>query len=41
MDALQFSQALQERRRLVFESNRYIDLTQPWVLGRDDITKSA
>ena len=39
MDALQFSQALQEVWRLVSESNRYIDLTQPWVLGRDDAGK--
>lgn len=36
MDALQFSLALQEIWQLVGESNRYIDLTQPWVLGRAD-----
>ncbi len=36
MDALQFSQALQEVWRVVSECNRYIDLTQPWVLGRDE-----
>lgn len=36
MDALQFSQALQEVWRVVAECNRFIDLTQPWVLGRDE-----
>lgn len=35
MDALQFSLALQEIWQLVGESNRYIDLTQPWILGRE------
>ena len=35
MDALQFSQALQDIWHLVGESNRYIDLCQPWVLGRE------
>ena len=34
MDAMQFSQALQEIWRLIGESNRYIDVTQPWILGR-------
>ncbi len=35
MNALQFSMALQEIWKLIGESNRYIDVTQPWVLGRD------
>ncbi len=35
MDALQFSQALQEIWRVIGECNRYIDVTQPWVLGRE------
>ncbi|NLD33741.1 MAG: methionine--tRNA ligase [Clostridiales bacterium] len=39
MDGLQFSQALQEIWHLVGESNRYIDQTQPWVLGRTEETK--
>ena len=39
MDALQFSQALQEIWHLIGESNRYIDQTQPWVLGREEVTK--
>ena len=36
MDALQFSTALTEIWRLVGECNRYIDQTQPWVLGRTE-----
>ncbi len=36
MDALQFSAALSEVWRLVSECNRYIDQTQPWVLGRTE-----
>jgi len=36
MDALQFSMALSEIWKLVGECNRYIDLTQPWVLGRTE-----
>ncbi len=36
MDALQFSTALSEIWRLVGECNRYIDQTQPWVLGRTE-----
>jgi methionyl-tRNA synthetase len=36
MDALQFSTALSEIWRLVSECNRYIDQTQPWVLGRTE-----
>ncbi len=35
MDKLQFSQALAEIWKVVGECNKYIDLTQPWVLGRD------
>ncbi len=35
MDSLQFSQALQEIWHLIGESNRYIDQTQPWILGRE------
>ncbi len=34
MNALQFSQALSEIWRVIGECNRYIDETQPWVLGR-------
>jgi len=36
MDALQFSQALSEIWKGVSASNRYIDETQPWVLGRSE-----
>ena len=35
MDKLQFSQALAEIWKVVGECNKYIDLTQPWVLGKD------
>ncbi len=35
MDKLQFSQALVEIWKLIGECNKYIDVTQPWVLGRD------
>jgi len=35
MNALQFSQALGEIWRVIGECNRYIDETQPWVLGRN------
>ncbi|MEF9974739.1 MAG: methionine--tRNA ligase [Clostridia bacterium] len=34
MDALQFSLALTEIWKLIGDLNRYIDFTQPWVLGR-------
>lgn len=34
MDTLQFSLALQEIWKTIGELNRYIDATQPWVLGR-------
>ena len=36
MNAFQFSNALQEIWKLVGECNRYIDVTQPWVLGRSE-----
>ena len=39
MDELQFSLALGEIWKLVGECNRYIDQTQPWVLGKDDAKK--
>ncbi|MHC1785533.1 MAG: methionine--tRNA ligase [Christensenellales bacterium] len=35
MNTLQFSQALQEMWRVIGACNRYIDGTQPWVLGRE------
>lgn len=36
MDALQFSVALGEIWKVVGECNRYIDITQPWVLGKSE-----
>lgn len=36
MNALQFSLALTEIWKLIGELNRYIDLTQPWVLGKTE-----
>ncbi len=36
VNAFQFSNALQEVWKLVGECNKYIDVTQPWVLGRSD-----
>ena len=36
MDELQFSLALQDIWQLVGECNRYIDVTQPWVLVKTD-----
>ena len=36
MDELQFSVALSEIWKLIGDCNRYIDLTQPWVLGRGE-----
>ena len=39
MDAFQFSSALQEIWKLVGECNKYIDVTQPWVLGRSEEDK--
>lgn len=35
MDKLQYSQALVEIWKVIGECNKYIDLTQPWVLGKD------
>ncbi len=35
MDRLQFSQALAEIWKVIGECNKYIDLTQPWILGKD------
>ncbi|MBQ6061462.1 MAG: methionine--tRNA ligase [Clostridia bacterium] len=35
MDKLQFSQALAEIWKVIGECNKYIDVTQPWVLGKD------
>ncbi len=40
MDALQFSQALQEIWRVIGDCNRYIDVTQPWILGKKDGNKA-
>lgn len=39
MDLLQFSQALSEMWQVVSECNKYIDVTQPWVLGKDPALK--
>lgn len=39
MDQLQFSQALVEVWRVISECNKYIDVTQPWVLGKDEAMK--
>ena len=36
MDRLQFSVALAEIWKLIGECNKYIDITQPWVLGKSD-----
>ena len=36
MDAMQPSGALTEIWKLVSDCNKYIDVTQPWVLGRSD-----
>ena len=35
MDKLQFPQALAEIWKVIGECNKYIDVTQPWVLGKD------
>lgn len=40
MDALQFSQALQEIWRVIGDCNRYIDVTQPWILGKKEESKA-
>lgn len=37
---MQFSTALAEIWKLIGECNRYIDLTQPWVLGRSEEGKA-
>ena len=39
VNAFQFSNGLQEIWKLVGECNKYIDATQPWVLGRNEETK--
>ena len=39
MDKLQYSQALSEIWKVVGECNKYIDLTQPWILGRSQEDK--
>jgi len=36
MNALQFSVALSEIWKLIGDCNRYIDTTQPWVLGKSE-----
>ncbi|MBR2824386.1 MAG: methionine--tRNA ligase [Clostridia bacterium] len=36
VNAFQFSAALQEIWKLIGECNRYIDQTQPWVLGKSE-----
>ena len=35
MDKLQYSQALAEIWKVIGECNKYIDLTQPWILGKE------
>lgn len=40
MDKLQFSQALAEIWKVIGECNKYIDATQPWVLGKDPEKKN-
>ncbi|MBR1586004.1 MAG: methionine--tRNA ligase subunit beta, partial [Clostridia bacterium] len=39
MNKLQFSQALAEIWKVIWECNKYIDATQPWVLGKDPARK--
>lgn len=39
MDRLQFSQALSEVWKVIGFSNKYIDLTQPWILGKSEDKK--
>ena len=36
MDEMQFSQALAEIWKLIGDCNRYIDIPQPWVLGKSE-----
>ncbi len=40
MEKLQFSQALTEIWKVIGECNKYIDVTQPWVLGKDESKKA-
>ncbi len=40
VNAFQFSGALQEIWKLIGECNRYIDATQPWVLGKSEDGRS-
>jgi len=39
MDKMQFSLALAELWKLVSECNRYIDMTAPWALARDEANR--
>ncbi len=39
MDGMQFSLALTELWKLIGECNRYIDVTAPWVLARDEANR--
>ena len=39
MNALQFSTALSEIWKLIHECNRYIDLTTPWILAKNESDK--
>ena len=41
MNALQFSNALTEIWKLVGECNRYIDLTTPWVLAKNEADRPS
>jgi len=40
MNSFQFSGALQEIWKLIGECNKYIDVTQPWVLGKQEESKA-
>ncbi len=40
VNAFQFSDALQDIWKLIGECNKYIDVTQPWVLGRPEGDKA-
>ncbi len=40
MDKLQFSTALAEIWKVISRANKYIDETQPWVLGKDESKKA-
>ena len=39
IDAFQFAAALQEIWKLIGECNKYIDVTEPWKLGKDEAAK--